>query len=399
MSLLLKAGDSMMNLVINSIRNDLVGSYDDAATSLALVSIANGSGIELMNALHVEVQRVLVSPNATPAVRKKAALCLLRLIRQLPDSIASADFAEHIATLLQDRHLGVLTSTMSLLIGMASKVRGGEERRLERSDSSIPLSNITNNIPFVTSLLNTTRSSPPLAPPRSLIAARDGVPDHDPLRYPHSVLPGPEEGVRGGLSVLQDTKPVASDQGDSAESRGPDEERYYCFITHTNTASFTGRFAPRPSLLALHSSPQLLRFLQYYPDLMSSGQSYIPTLKQILARILNDTDVSDSINKSNADHAVLFEAISTIVVFGDNGDVDLQNAAMRLLGKFISVREVRNDKNGYSTPTTSILTSLSTSSGNFIPKLYPILSIRYSKPFRSSLRSSPHARRSPTSGT
>jgi AP-2 complex subunit alpha len=86
---------------------------------------------------------------------------------------------------------------------------------------------------------------------------------------------------------------------------------------------------------------KLLRFLQYYPDLMSSGQTYVPTLKQILARILNDTDVSDSINKSNADHAILFEAISTIVVFGDNGDVELQNAAMRLLGKFISVREVR----------------------------------------------------------
>ena len=87
MSLLLKAGDSMMNLIINSIRNDLVSSHNDANTSLALTSIANVSGIELMNALHVEVQRVLVSPNATPAVRKKAALCLLRLVRQLPDSI------------------------------------------------------------------------------------------------------------------------------------------------------------------------------------------------------------------------------------------------------------------------------------------------------------------------
>ena len=133
----------MMNLVINSIRNDLVGSYDDAATSLALVSIANVSGIELMNALHVEVQRVLVSPNATPAVRKKAALCLLRLIRQLPDSIASKEFAEHIATLLQDRHLGVLTSTMSLLIGMASKHemevrRGGKIKRGLLLDNPAP---------------------------------------------------------------------------------------------------------------------------------------------------------------------------------------------------------------------------------------------------------------------
>jgi len=39
-------------------------------------------------------------------------------------------------------------------------VRGWEERRLERSDSSIPPSNITNNLPFVASLLTAARSSP-----------------------------------------------------------------------------------------------------------------------------------------------------------------------------------------------------------------------------------------------
>ncbi|GMI17290.1 hypothetical protein TrLO_g662 [Triparma laevis f. longispina] len=246
MSLLLKAGDSMMNMIVNSIRNDLVGSYDDAATSLALTSIANVSGIELMQALHVEVQRVLVSPNATPAVRKKAALCLLRLIRQLPDSIASADFAPHIANLLQDRHYGVLTSTMSLLIGLTSK----HEQEYETM------------IPYAIHILST------------LVLKKSVSPDY----------------------------------------------LYYR--------------TPSPWLQI-----KLLRFLQYYPELMSSGEAYVATLKQCLARILNDTDVSDSINKSNADHAVLFEAISTIVVFGDSGDEDLQLAAMRLLGKFISVRE------------------------------------------------------------
>ncbi|GMH47741.1 hypothetical protein TrVE_jg8936 [Triparma verrucosa] len=246
MSLLLKAGDSMMNMIVNSIRNDLVGSYDDAATSLALTSIANVSGIELMQALHVEVQRVLVSPNATPAVRKKAALCLLRLIRQLPDSIASADFAPHISNLLQDRHIGVLTSTMSLLIGLTSK----HEQEYETM------------IPYAIHILST------------LVLKKSVSPDY----------------------------------------------LYYR--------------TPSPWLQI-----KLLRFLQYYPELMASGQAYVATLKQCLARILNDTDVSDSINKSNADHAVLFEAISTIVVFGDSGDEDLQLAAMRLLGKFISVRE------------------------------------------------------------
>ena len=60
---------------------------------------------------------------------------------------------------------------------------------------------------------------------------------------------------------------------------------------------------------------------------------------QCLARILNDTDVSDSINKSNADHGVLFEAISCIIVSGPSCDPSLQTAALRLLGKFIGVKE------------------------------------------------------------
>ncbi len=247
MSLLLKAGDTMMQAVVNSIRNDLGGfRHDDASTSLALTSIANVSGIELMQALHVEVQRVLVSPNTTPAVKKKAALCLLRLIRQIPDSVASAEFQEHVATLLQDRHLGVLTSTMSLLIGLTSR------HEVEYSTM----------IPYAIHIL------------QSLVLGKQCTPDY----------------------------------------------LYYR--------------TPSPWLQI-----KLLRFLQYYPDLCITGDPHVATLKQCLSRILEDTDVSESVNKSNADHAVLFEAINLIVVFGDSGDKRLQDAAMKLLGKFISVRE------------------------------------------------------------
>jgi len=84
---------------------------------------------------------------------------------------------------------------------------------------------------------------------------------------------------------------------------------------------------------------KLLRFLQYFPNLMSTGMSYLGQLRDVLAKILNDTEVSDSINKSNADHAILFEAVNLIVIWGDNGEPNLREAAMRLLGKFISVRE------------------------------------------------------------
>ena len=59
----------------------------------------------------------------------------------------------------------------------------------------------------------------------------------------------------------------------------------------------------------------------------------------MVSKILSETDVSDSINKSNADHAILFEAVNLIVAWGSTGPTQLRDGAMRLLGKFISVQE------------------------------------------------------------
>ena len=94
----------------------------NAAQTLALCLIANILGLELVQALHSEVQQILVSrhPATTSCAKKKAAVCLLRLVRSSPDLVAGREFAPHVAHLLQDNHLGVLTSTMSLLIGLAA---------------------------------------------------------------------------------------------------------------------------------------------------------------------------------------------------------------------------------------------------------------------------------------
>eukprot|EP00957_Ditylum_brightwellii_P163980 12485067-Ditylum_brightwellii.AAC.1 len=44
---------------------------NDGAQSLALCSIANISGLELIQSLHVEVQHILISKSSTPNVQKK----------------------------------------------------------------------------------------------------------------------------------------------------------------------------------------------------------------------------------------------------------------------------------------------------------------------------------------
>ena len=265
LSLLLRGSDPLLSSVVNTIRSDLVsggapshakssgnGSHNDTAQSLALCSIANISGLELIQALHVEVQHNLVSKKSSPNVKKKSALCLLSLVRTSPNLFAGREFAPHIAQLLQDRHLGVLTSTMSLLNGLA----GQHPTEYETL------------IPYVVHIL--------------------------------------------GMLVLK-----------KACSR---EYLYYR--------------TPSPWLQI-----KLLKFLQLYPhvlmeqDANPSTKTSIAQLTQVVSKILTETDVSDSINKSNADHAILFEAVNLIVCWGASGPAPLREGAMKLLGKFISVRE------------------------------------------------------------
>lgn len=261
LSLLLRGDDPMMNSILTTIRKDVTSPgpaasknnapTTDTAQSLALCSIANISGLELIQSLHSEVQHTLVAKSSTPCVKKKAALCLLRLVRTSPKLVSGREFAPHMAQLLQDKHLGVLTSTTSLLYGLASQ-NPADYQTL---------------IPYAVHIL--------------------------------------------GMLVLK--KACA---------------REYLYYR-----------TPSPWLQI-----KLLKFLQFYPQALAgqengSQDQHIAQLISVVSKILTETDVSDSINKSNADHAILFEAVNLIVTWGSSGPAQLREGAMKLLGKFISVRE------------------------------------------------------------
>jgi AP-2 complex subunit alpha len=270
LSLLMRGDDPMMGSVRSTIVRDLTSPTTaggknsapaDSAQSLALCSIANINGLELVQSLHTDVLQTLVAKSSSPNVKKKAALCLLRLARTSPKLISGREFAPQIAQLLQDRHLGVLTSSMSLLFGVASQLANEYETL----------------IPYAVHIL--------------------------------------------GMLVLK--KACA---------------REYLYYR-----------TPSPWLQI-----KLLKFLQLYPHALAQpaenghgpetspapgNNAHISQLTSIISKILTETDVSDSINKSNADHAVLFEAVHLIVCWGSSGPQTLRDGAMKLLGKFISVRE------------------------------------------------------------
>ena len=62
-------------------------------------------------------------------------------------------------------------------------------------------------------------------------------------------------------------------------------------------------------------------------------------LRDVLTKILTKTEVTKSVNKNNADHAVLFEAVNLIIHHDSDVADSMRDKAVGLLGRFISVRE------------------------------------------------------------
>ena len=61
-TLLLNERNDLINLVVNSIRRDLVDSTNELWNCLALHAIANVGGQEMAEALGADVYRLLISP-------------------------------------------------------------------------------------------------------------------------------------------------------------------------------------------------------------------------------------------------------------------------------------------------------------------------------------------------
>lgn len=141
-ALMLKPGDKMMTLVVNSVRNDVTTPYLHSQC-LALSLIANLGGHEFADTVAQDVAKLITQPLETGssflspvdsnpkidpdeikrnrnAIIKKTCLCLLRLYRTNPDCLIAEEWVTHLVKLVLDQDLGVVTSAMSLLLAMTS---------------------------------------------------------------------------------------------------------------------------------------------------------------------------------------------------------------------------------------------------------------------------------------
>ncbi|KAJ4979568.1 hypothetical protein NE237_010348 [Protea cynaroides] len=240
-SCLLNENHDFLRLAINTVRNDIIG-RNETFQCLALTMVGNIGGRDFSESLAPDVQKLLMSSSCRPLVRKKAALCLLRLYRKNPDVVNIDGWSDRMVQLLDERDLGVLTSVMSLLVALVSN-------------------------------------------------------NHDTY---WSCLPKCVK-ILERLSRNHDV---------------PQEYTYYGI--------------PSPWLQV-----KTMRALQYFPAI--EDPNIRRSLFEVLQRILMGTDVVKNVNKNNASHAVLFEALALVMHL--DAEKEMMSQCVALLGKFISVRE------------------------------------------------------------
>ena len=139
--LLLDENQEVLTLVTNSLKKlvhrgtsplltDLVCGSDlnhnnQYVVGLALCTLGNIASVEMSRDLFSEIESLLSTAN--PYIRRKAALCAMRICRKVPD--LQEHFVEKAKMLLSDRNHGVLLCGLTLVTSMceAEEADGGEE--------------------------------------------------------------------------------------------------------------------------------------------------------------------------------------------------------------------------------------------------------------------------------
>ncbi|KAL0933006.1 ap-1 complex subunit gamma-1 [Colletotrichum truncatum] len=103
---------------------------------LALCTLGNIASIEMSRDLFAEVEACINTSN--PYIRRKAALCAMRICRKVPD--LQEHFVDKANQLLADRNHGVLLCGLTLVTSLceADEEEGGEEGIVEKFKTLVP---------------------------------------------------------------------------------------------------------------------------------------------------------------------------------------------------------------------------------------------------------------------
>ena len=285
-SLLLSDSPDALRLIVNVCKTDLQA-QSEAVQALALHALANIGGPEFSENLFPDVARLFSDEKSSAYVRKKASLCLVRLHRRDPDLMVASEWASKIEKALESTpDLGFQTSTISLLIALLE-----------------------------TTTPETVREWADCVRPVVLLLSKLVVGDC-PGTYQYYTVSSPWLQVKL-LRVLQFFPPESIDEGLRV--------RINDIVSRIVSA---GAVSVGATAGAAVSSPP-----------MSAGSSPRAATNITASQRKTRGGDSERLNKTNAENAILFEAINVVIHLGPTVEREVRRSAANLLGSYISSPE------------------------------------------------------------
>ncbi|KAJ2485775.1 hypothetical protein IWW37_005839 [Coemansia sp. RSA 2050] len=119
-SLLMEEGADYGRMVVSAMSRD-IHDTNEFNVSLALNAVSNICTHEIAEVLTQDIVAQLLSPAASMFVKKKAALCLLRLLRRFPEAVNAQQWAARVIPYLGHRDIGVTLSVASLVTALVQQ--------------------------------------------------------------------------------------------------------------------------------------------------------------------------------------------------------------------------------------------------------------------------------------
>eukprot|EP00928_Gymnodinium_smaydae_P096151 TRINITY_DN8435_c0_g4_i1.p1 TRINITY_DN8435_c0_g4~~TRINITY_DN8435_c0_g4_i1.p1 ORF type:complete len:1022 (+),score=242.96 TRINITY_DN8435_c0_g4_i1:348-3413(+) len=266
-SLLLADNNEILSLVVNSVKNDMKATNEHIA-ALALNTVANIGGAEFADNLFADISKMILSQGSqcSAYLKRKACICLLRLYRRDQDTLQPEVWRRKLATLFQDRDVGLLTSLSGFMLAIFEQ-------------SSSPVSEWAEILPAVIMCLNG--------------MVQGDCPEH--YEYYHVAAPWLQTKL---LRIAQ----------------------------FFDASMFTGEALAKTNGIL---NEILTKPAGRYEAQRSMGGGPANTKKRCKAE-------AERQNRSNAEHAILFEAMNLMIHLEDRCDSETTRTAASLLGAFIS---------------------------------------------------------------
>mmetsp|Transcript_1696 Transcript_1696/g.2269 ORF Transcript_1696/g.2269 Transcript_1696/m.2269 type:complete len:901 (-) Transcript_1696:89-2791(-) len=110
----------LLTMLTQPVKNDLSRDTPEHIQALAMTLVSNIGSKTMADTLWKDVADILTRGSSRSSIRKKASLCMLKMVRKAPENIEVEVIAPRVISMIADQDFGVALCAVTLMIGLVS---------------------------------------------------------------------------------------------------------------------------------------------------------------------------------------------------------------------------------------------------------------------------------------